>query len=483
MLKRVALLMDNPYRDLPGLVLVAARLCREGMTCYLVPHNLRHSEIWSLAPDFVLLNFLRKINEGFARQLAGAGISFGVLDTEGGVLASLDSYGQVLAQDPQVRAQAACYCSWGPRLAEHALSCGWFAREQVAVTGSPRFDFYAMPWRQVALRATTHATPYEHNLVLVNGNFSIANPRFQSPEAEFKMLVERFDYDPDVVLRRQRTQHRTMHELAALTNRLARRFPQATLVYRPHPFERLETYGELLEKRENLHLIKAGTVDAWILRARAVIQRGCSTAIEAGMAGVPALSPAWIPAAVNMPTAEKVSVQCESEEEVIQTLESILTGKFEPPIDIQHRLDEVIGEWFCRVDGGAHERVANCIVRSLEAHGSQVRLNRCRDSAYGLGHQGSSLKSAVTARLRKIVGLPIGWSFRRWRNEIGDLAWDSSEKYFDADQVRTLVDAIEACTQDGSKESLCKIGVQSAQERGDYHFGYLQGRSVTVFPE
>ena len=70
MSRRVALLVDNPYRDLPGLVLVATRLCQEGVICYLVPFNLQGSEIWALAPDFVLLNYLRTVNEGFAHQLA-----------------------------------------------------------------------------------------------------------------------------------------------------------------------------------------------------------------------------------------------------------------------------------------------------------------------------------------------------------------------------------------------------------------------------
>ena len=481
---RIALIVDNPYRDLPGLALLAMRLCQDGATCHLVPMNLQGRELWALAPDFALLNYLRMNNQQLAQQLVDAGIRVGVLDTEGGVLASLDAYAKTMAPDPAVRHRISCYCSWGRKLADYALQQGWYLDKQVVVTGAPRFDFYVTPWRQAALQASAYAVPYEQSLVLVNGNFPLANPRFQSPQAEVRMLVERCDYDPYVTLGWQCTQYRTMQELAALTNGLARRFPQATFVYRPHPFERLETYENLLEKRENLHLIKAGTVDGWILRAQAVIQRSCSTAIEAGIAGVPALSPAWIPTVVNMPTAEDVSVQCQTEEELLQTLESILTGNFERPAHIQHRLDEVIGEWFYRVDGQAHERVADCILRSLPTNGRRRRLRKCRDLAYGLGRPGTSLRWRARATLGKTLGLSVHWSFRRWGPVLADRSWwDDSEKVFDAHQVRILVDAIQACAQDGSKEPLRKVGVQSAQERGDYHFGYLQGRSVTVFPE
>ena len=481
--KRVVLIVDNPYRDLPGLVLVAHRLCQAGVICYLVPFNLQGSEIWPLAPDVVLLNYLRRTNETFARTLTQAGIPFGVLDTEGGVLTKIENYALTMAEDADVRSQAACFCSWGPRLAEHASKAGWYRQEQMTVTGAPRFDFYTEPWRQVALQTAGYAQRYKGNLILINGSFPLANPGFQSPEAEVEMYVERFGRPRDTLLASQQVQHRAMCGVAALANRLAHRFPSVTFVYRPHPFERMETYEQLLESHPNLHLIKTGTVDGWILRSKAVIQRTCSTAFEAGMAGVPVLSPAWIPAH-KVPAIEDVSLQCSSEDELVETMEAILAGRFRPTASIRERLTEVIHDWFFRIDGRAHARVTDAILHSLDAHGGQVRLDKCRDIAYGLGRPGTSLRWMARATLAKALGLSVHWSFRRWGPVLADLSrWDNSEKYFDARQVRILVDAIQACAQDGSKEPLRKVGVQPAQERGDYYFGYLQGRSVTVFPQ
>ena len=59
--------------------------------------------------------------------------------------------------------------------------------------------------------------------------------------------------------------------------------------------------------------------------------------------------------------------------------------------------------------------------------------------------------------------------------------WETSEKYYDADQVRTMVEAIEACQPRESGRDSGRVGVRSAAERGDYHFGYMPGRSVTMF--
>ncbi|MBW1856432.1 MAG: hypothetical protein JRJ00_17540, partial [Deltaproteobacteria bacterium] len=139
---RIALLVDNPYRDLPGLVLVAWRLCQNGATCYLVPVNLRNNEVWSLAPDFILLNHFRTIYEDFVKNLMEAGILVGILDTEGSVFSpvpteanirlnnhvqnkqetipAMEEYALSMVHDKQLRHKVATYCAWTPTFAGYA---------------------------------------------------------------------------------------------------------------------------------------------------------------------------------------------------------------------------------------------------------------------------------------------------------------------------------------------------------------------------
>ena len=478
---RIALVVDNPCRDLPGLVLLAMHLCQEGVTCYLVPFNLQNNEIWFLNPDFVLLNYLRRNNESLAETLAKLGIRFGVLDTEGAP--RLEVYVKTLAPTSTLRYRISCYCCWGAKLAEHLNQEGWYRDEQIMVTGAPRFDFYVHPWREAALRASPYAETYPRPIVLIMGNFPLANPRFTSPEQEGRMMTELFGYNRSDIINWQNIQRQTLLGMVNLANNLAMRFAQVTFVYRPHPFERLETYLGLLEQRDNLHLVKMGTVDGWLLRASAVIHRSCFTAVEAGIAGIPAFQPGWIPTSAKLPTSEAVSIQCETEKELSQTLESVLTGNFVRPAYIQYRLDEVIHDWFFQIDGRAHERVAECILRNLPTEAGRRQLYQWRNSYYGLRLQGKSLRSVTSSALKKLLGLPNGWSFRRWDVVPASTPWEQSEKFFDAEQVRALIDAIQVCVRDRSKEPPRKVGVLSAQERGDYHSGYLQGRSVTVFPE
>ena len=72
---------------------------------------------------------------------------------------------------------------------------------------------------------------------------------------------------PERVRQWQAKEKAGLQQLAALAVDLAHRFPQATVVYRPHPFERMATYDTLLPPLENLHCVRTGSIDAWLLKA------------------------------------------------------------------------------------------------------------------------------------------------------------------------------------------------------------------------
>ena len=281
---RIALIVDNPFRDLPGLVLLARYLCLQGATCYLVPFNRCELEVWPLAPDYLLMNHLRSVTQDLARRAMDAGIKVGVLDTEAGVLTSVGAFAKTMASDTSIRHGISDFLSWGSKLADYAAQEDWYLREQIAVTGHPRFDYYAEPWRQAALRMSPYADHHPRPMVLINGSFTLINPQFKTPEGEIRMLVRRFGYEEGQVREWHDIQRQTMLQMAELANHLASRFPEVSFVVRPHPFEKLETYHHLLDRRANLCAVKKGTVDGWILRSVAVIQRSCSTAVEAGLA-------------------------------------------------------------------------------------------------------------------------------------------------------------------------------------------------------
>ncbi len=473
---RIALILDNPFRDLPGLVLTALELCRRGATCYLVPARLRYHELFALAPDFVLLNNLRTDKESIAQRLLSAGISLGVLDTEGGVFVNLERYAADLVRAAAIRQGVSCFCSWGPRLADYAVQKQWFSRSQVQVTGVPRFDFYAEPWREAALRLTPDAAGFPSPRVLINSNFSLANPLYRTPEEAAEVKRLRWNREPAAVERELAIERESMEKMIGLAARLSDRLPDLTFIYRPHPFENPDTYRDRLPSRPNLHLVKRGAVDGWILRARALIQRGCSTAIEATLAGVPALAPSWISTPYPLEAVEAVSLPCACEEELAAQLTAAAAGRDVIPEAVRSRLQTVLSDWFFAVDGQCHQRVADAVMDALDSRPPRPSLPYCRRALDGLAGDRVTWKDRARALARRALRRPLTWSFRHWR-DMADLSWDRSQCYFGAGEVRAAVQALQPVAP-----RLATVQVSSALERGEYRFPCPAGRSVVLAP-
>jgi surface carbohydrate biosynthesis protein len=430
---RIALVVDHPQRDLLGLALVAQRLCREGAVCFLVPRNMEVTELAGLAPDVTLITYLRRTNEGRVRRLLEAGLRLVLHDTEGGALASLDAYGASLAPDPSVRRSLAGVCAWGPALAAHAVDAGWFDADQVTVTGAPRFDLYREPWRG-ALSVSGGGDPG----VLVVSTFTLANPRFLAVEEEVQLQLA-VGRSPEAVGQRLEGERKAMRGLADLARRLSVRFPDVPFVFRPHPFEKVETYRPWLEGPSNLTLDGGGPLGERLLGARAVVHRGSTAAVEAAAAGVPVLEAGWLPHWAEVDAVAAAGSRYASTSELEARLVDLLTGAVRSTPGPH---PDALTRWFGPLDGLAHERVADVLLRAARRV-STARPARCRALLYGwTGTGGFARKAANLAR--GALGLPPTWSFRR-RAALEPVGWDASDKAFGASQVTDILERLHGC--------------------------------------
>lgn len=476
-MQRVALVVDNPFRDLPGMVLVAIALARRGVIAHLVPLRRQDVELRALAPDMVVLNYLRSTNATLAESLLEAGIQVSVLDTEGGVMADVTDYDRVLASNRALHQEISCYCGWGRVLTDHVVTAGWYRPEQVVVTGSPRFDFYADPWRAAALSWSRYVEAYTPRLILVNGSFPLANPRFQTAEEEARVRVREFAQDPTWVAEWQRQQKEAMEGMVALVRELAYRFPMAHFVYRPHPFERAETYENAFAGVANADVNKTGTVHGWILRSSAIVQRTCTTAIEAGMAGVPALSPNWLPSPVPTSGLDDASLPCETTDEMSQRIEESLRGNLVMPEKATASLQATISDWFNVIDGCAHDRVAAALATRIHPRrgDERAKARACRQITQVRCRSDVIDRVWRPARLLLKAALPpdVG-SIRPGR---GERVFGKSEKHFSSDDVLLVVETLQSAAPD----RLPAVTVSPAGS-GDYAAFIQFGRTVTVRP-
>ena len=75
-----------------------------------------------------------------------------------------------------------------------------------------------------------------------------------------------------------------------MIKKLSKNFPDQTIILRPHPVEKLETYTNYLSNLYNVHIIREGSAKEWILNASMVIHSACTTGIESFLAEKPVIS-------------------------------------------------------------------------------------------------------------------------------------------------------------------------------------------------
>jgi surface carbohydrate biosynthesis protein len=390
-----------------------------------------------IVPDFVLLNYLRVTNIRVAKWLLRQGVLLGVLDTEGGVFEDLQAYSRQLAGSRRLRHRICCFCSWGNALADLAREEGLFASDAIKVTGSPRMDFYCSAWRQAALKNSPRADQVSRPLVLINGTFPVANPLFRTPEEERQMLIKEFGMSPGYVDAWIRSGNQSLREMSSLASTLASKFPAASFVYRPHPFEGMRVYEELLDDRPNLHLLKEGTVDGWILRACAVLHQSCSTAVEAVVSGVPALSPRWVPAFRTVAAIEAVTLHVPSREEMIEAVGQAIEGELQLPARVEEALDGIVADLYGWVDGNSSQRVAEVICRVLRDAPDRGGSGRKAPPAW----VHSPFRRRMGNAVRNLLGLAEDFSFRKMRRVPlpQRIPWEHTAKRFTSQQVSDLV--------------------------------------------
>lgn len=477
--RRIALIVDHPQRDLAGLVLTAFELCQRGFTCHLVPLNLQYTELFALAPDFVLLNYLRRFNEPVVRHLGEVGIQYGLLDTEGAVFSGPDEYAELHCEDPALLRGASCVCLWGPTLARYLVERGAYAPEQVSVTGCPRFDLYSPAWHEPMWGVSPARRNGAPARILFNTNFGIVNPRFTSSAENIEVYHRALGWSYERLEEFTGRERAAIRETIAIAQRLATRFSNAHVVVRVHPHESPTPYKEALDGLPNVEVNDSGPVQHQLFRAAAVVQRSCTTAIESALAGVPTLSPRWIVPPMEAPMAEAVSLGCESMAELEARVEEILCGRYVPSEEHLRNVNTVLENWFFRQDGLAFRRVSDVVERAMRPRAVNERACRrlmyfCRDTASTL----SRSRHQASRWLRWVLRTSPDWSFRQMR-VVPSTAWARSAKAFTVDDVRALVGTVARVFQANDWPART-VTVRGARDSGHYLYRAYDGHSVTL---
>jgi hypothetical protein len=250
--------------------------------------------------------------------------------------------------------------------------------------------------------------------VLVSTNFSMVN-HFIPDHVRFATAGDADAERADALRQGLKAHKRLIFDafIAAIPE-IARAVAPMTLVIRPHPSENPKSWEAAAAGVPNVKVIHEGPIGPWLMAARGLIQNGCTSAVEAGVVGTPALAfRPRVSEQFEVELSNRVSRDCRSLPELITALKSLPPKGPLPEKQLAYlrtHIASVDGAFSCdrlldALDDHADRLVAPPARGALAMAGTKLahfRRYPLRDTIKGLRKMGS----AKSYRAHKFPGLP-----------------------------------------------------------------------------
>jgi len=174
--------------------------------------------------------------------------------------------------------------AWGEDNAELWRSSPGYHGAPIHKAGNPRLDLLREDVRPCFTNEVARLKLAYGDFVLVNSNFASVN-HFSPNGAE--VIRARIACSRARAFHDQAFAYRStlLRRFLDMVPQLARTFPQATIVVRPHPSESEDVWRRCAAGLGNVVIQHEGSIVPWLMAAKAVVHNGCTTAIEASILG------------------------------------------------------------------------------------------------------------------------------------------------------------------------------------------------------
>jgi surface carbohydrate biosynthesis protein len=218
---------------------------------------------------------------------------------------------------------------WGDFQKKYYENVTNVAKENIVVTGNPRFDLLSKYKKYYEDDIKEFTKKYgEYILVTTSfgwfnnilGNKDTFSNRFRADLSDMNRLREHIGT--------WAYYGKTFIGYVELIADLSKKYPNNTIIVRPHPSEIKEIYQTIFKGMINVRVVYYESSYPWIIGAKLLIEDGSSTAVEAYLSDTPVIN--YKPESLNnnydMYLPDLVSVKCTQKEEVFSKISEISNG-------------------------------------------------------------------------------------------------------------------------------------------------------------
>lgn len=261
--------------------------------------------------------------------------------------------------------QSSAIFGWGLEDVETLKQKYSIHKSKIFMTGSPRADLWKSTFSDYWI--IPDAAP-KKPFLLVSSNMGVCHNKFFHEQVKFKRDSGIYHNDPkrfDLDFVKKADGYRVTAAFIEAIKYLAENNDNYDIVLRPHPSESIECWQILLGQIPNVHVIKDGSINAWINNAFAVMHNGCTTAIETVVSKKPLITydPFQPPITVGK-LANELGFKVQSLEKLSNIVNSIFENKnLNDQKDIDKRSSEIISK---KVFSDDNELAAQKIIKIWE---------------------------------------------------------------------------------------------------------------------
>jgi len=352
----IAIPIETLVREFDGKLLLSCELASAGHKVLIGDRPKIRSNIGkSIFPDLYLSKEVWEIrNDEFSRW-KNNGTSIAFLDAEGGVFSSEESY--LNRVNTSTLKNIDLYLAWGENVADIVCERTSLSREEIFVTGNPRFDLLHKNKRKIYSANADELRSQFGKYLLMNTNFAAIN---HDDDSILEKNIELFDL--------KNTDKRAQYESLLIdkfvksADKLSQLSGLDTVIIRPHPSENFDFYKRKFENNSSVLVKHSGDVRGWIMGSQVVLHNSCTTGIESALLNKPVI--AFEPETrleddIRPPLPNAVSKSVTTVGELINEVQNYLNGS--EPYVLTDKQEEELRMFFANVKKPATSKVVKKI--------------------------------------------------------------------------------------------------------------------------